>query len=127
MRNIFSAIIMLFSSFGSVQALNKVAVTSKEASNLLQKDTTIVVLDVRTSDEFKQGHVKGAVNIDILKSDATTKIDSLNHDTTYLVYCRSGHRSGMAVKHMVKSKFKMIYEMSDGFVGWTGNKLPVKK
>jgi phage shock protein E len=127
MRNIFSAIIMFFSSFGSTQALNKVSVSSKEASALLLKETAIVVLDVRTSDEFKQGHLKGAVNIDILKSNATTKLDSLNHETTYLVYCRSGHSSGMAVKQMVKSKFKMVYEMKDGFMGWTGNKLPVVK
>ena len=89
---------MFFSSFGSTQALNKVSVSSKEASALLLKETAIVVLDVRTSDEFKQGHLKGAVNIDILKSNATTKLDSLNHETTYLVYCRSGHSSGHGCK-----------------------------
>ncbi len=127
MGKFLSAFLLLFSSFGSVQALNKDSVDSKQVSMMLKKDTSLVVLDVRTADEFKAGHIKGALNIDILKSNAYSKIDSLKHDATYVVYCRSGHRSGIAVKHMVKSEFKMIYDMNDGFNGWVSNKLPIKK
>jgi len=50
---------------------------------MLQKDKKLVVLDVRTSDEFREGHIKGAINIDIKQPDALSKIDKLDHIRTY--------------------------------------------
>ncbi len=124
---IIPVLVLLLSTFMTLEAQNKTEVNSKEVSSMLQKDSKLIVLDVRTPDEFKEGHIKGALNIDIHESDAFNKIDKLKRNATYIVYCRTNHRSGMAVDHMMKSGFRNIYQMMDGFPGWAANKLPVQK
>ncbi|HEY5507824.1 MAG TPA: rhodanese-like domain-containing protein [Paludibacter sp.] len=121
------AIVLILSSFIGIQAQNKIEVNSKQASTLLQKDKKLVVLDVRTAEEFNEGHIKGAVNIDIRQPDAFSRIDKLNRNAKYIVHCRTNHRSGIAVDHMIQSGFKNVYQMMDGFPGWEANKLPVQK
>jgi phage shock protein E len=64
---------LLFSSFTAINAQSKIEVNSKEVNKMLQKDKKLVVLDVRTADEFKDGHIKGAINIDIKQPDALSK------------------------------------------------------
>lgn len=121
------AIFLMLSSVLGIQAQNKVEVNSKQANVLLQKDKKIIVLDVRTPDEFNQGHIKGALNIDVYQSDAISKIDKLNKNAKYLVYCRTRNRSGFVVEHMMKNGFKNVYQMVDGFPGWEGNKFAYEK
>ncbi len=58
------------------------------------------VIDVRTAEEYKSGHVDGALNIDFLKNDFDSQIGKLDKSKTYKVYCRSGNRSGQAEKKM---------------------------
>lgn len=111
------------SSFVQAQQLKQIS--SKEAIKMINKNT--VVLDVRTAEEFNQGHIKGAINIDILQPDALDKIGKLNPGSTYLVHCRTQNRSAIAVDHMIKKRFKNIYLMTDGYNGWSKNKLPVSK
>lgn len=94
---------------------------------MLLKDKKIIVLDVRTAEEFSYGHIKGALNIDIRQPDAFSKIDKLNKNAKYIVHCRTNHRSGIAVNHMIQSGFKNIYQMMDGWSGWSMNNLPVQK
>ncbi len=110
----------------SHQPLQKV--TSVEAQKLLEKDTSIVVIDVRTPREFNAGHVASAKNINIANPNFKTNISTLKDDNkTYMVYCRTKNRSGVAVKFMLQQGFKNIYQMTDGFAGWSRNKLPIKK
>lgn len=121
------ALILLLMSFASLEAKNKIEVNSKQASTILQKNKKMLVLDVRTADEFNAGHIKGAINIDIRQDDALSRIDQLDRKAGYLVYCRTNHRSGIAVEHMLQSGFKTVYQMMDGFPGWVTNQLPVEK
>ncbi len=103
----------------------KKEIISTKAYNLLNKDTSIVVIDVRTPREFTLGHIKRAVNINIANQDFTKKIDALNpKDKTYLVYCRTHNRSNVAVKYMLENGFTDVYQMVDGFSGWAKNNLP---
>jgi rhodanese-related sulfurtransferase len=118
---------LLFCSFATITAQTKVEVNSKQVNSMLQKDKKWIVLDVRSADEFNSGHIKGAVNIDIRQPDAFSKIDKLNKNAKYIVHCRTNHRSGMAVEHMMQSGFKNIYQMMDGWSGWLTNNLPVQK
>ena len=120
-------ILLLFTSFSAINAQSKVEVNSTEANTMLQKDKKLIILDVRTADEFKEGHLKGAINIDIRKPDALSKIDKLDHNAKYLVHCRTNHRSKIAVDHMVQSGFKMVYQMMDGYAGWAANNLAIEK
>ena len=120
-------IVLFFLSMINIQAQIKHEVNSKVVNTMLQKDKKFVILDVRTADEFKEGHLKNAINIDINQPDAFSKIDKLNRNDKYIVYCRTHHRSGIATDHMVQTGFKTIYQMIDGFPGWAENKLPVQK
>lgn len=69
-------------------------------------DSTI--LDVRTEDEFSESHLKDAINIDFLSSDFKSKIEKLDRNKSYKVYCRSGNRSGKAEKLMKEIGFKNV-------------------
>jgi len=124
-RILIPVLFLLLSS--SINAQTRTEVNSKQASVLIQKDSKLIVLDVRTPEEFKEGHIKGAINIDIRQEDAFSKIDKLNRNAKYLVYCRTNHRSGMAVSHMMQSGFRNVTQMMDGFPGWAANKLAVQK
>lgn len=59
-----------------------------------------VLLDVRTPAEFASGHLEGAINIDVQSPDFNQKVAQLDPSATYLVYCRSGNRSGQAIDRM---------------------------
>ena len=120
-------IVLFFLSMINIQAQIKHEVNSKVVNTMLQKGKKFVILDVRTADEFKEWHLKNAVNIDINQPDAFSRIDKLNRNDKYIVYCRTHHRSGIATDHMVQTGFKTIYQMIDGFPGWAENKLPVQK
>ena len=126
-RILIPVLFLLLSSLASINAQTRTEVNSKQASVLIQKDSKLIVLDVRTLEEFKEGHIKGAINIDIRQEDAFSKIDKLNRNAKYLVYCRTNHRSGMAVDHMMQSGFRNVTQMMDGFPDWAANKLAVQK
>ena len=81
-------------------------------------DTAVVVLDVRTAEEFKAGHIEGALNIDVLESDFVKKsISRIPEGKTVALYCRSGNRSKKAA-NVLASKYKFI-ELGTGYNGWT--------
>ena len=116
----------MLASFQGVSA-QKIQLKSPDVKEVLKKNKSIVILDVRTPEEFAAGHLKGAKNIDIKQPDAYSKLDKLNTKTTYLVYCRTNHRSGMAVEYMMQKGFKKVYQMMDGFPGWAANNFDSEK
>lgn len=74
-----------------------------EAAALLKAPPAgLVVLDVRTPEEFASGHLAGATMIDFSAADFTAKVSDLDRAKPYLVYCHSGNRSGQAVAAMTK-------------------------
>jgi len=123
---ILPIIVLLFASFTSLSA-QRMQLNSPEIKEILKKNKTIVILDVRSPEEFAAGHLKGAQNIDIRQPDAYSKLNKLNPKTTYLVYCRTNHRSGMAVDYMMQKGFKNVYQMMDGFPGWAANNFAFEK
>ncbi len=73
-----------------------------------------VVVDVRTAGEYAEGHVDGAVNIDVESADFATRIADLPKDTTYAVYCRSGRRSTLATDQMADAGFTSLVNLEGG-------------
>jgi len=63
-------------------------------------DESTVLLDVRTPGEFTSGHLEGAVNIDVQSSDFDAQVSLLDPEAPYVVYCRTGNRSGQAIARM---------------------------
>ena len=78
----------------------------------------VVLLDVRTPEEFAEGHLQGAVNVDFKNENFSTKVDSLDKTKQYEVYCRSGHRSGESVKLMKEKGFDKVHDLKGGILNW---------
>ena len=102
-------------------------VTIDEAEKLLQAQKDLVVIDVRTADEFKDGHIAGAKNIDIMSADFAKQIAALDKDKTYLIHCAAGGRSGRACKVPEVQQLKGVYHMNQGFGAWEKAGKPVEK
>lgn len=86
-----------------------VTVDADEAVTLLAERDDLVVVDVRTPEEFAAGHVAGAEMLDIYDPAFRDGVDELDRDGAYLVYCRSGNRSGQAAALMEELGFSEVY------------------
>jgi len=119
----FAAIILLAgcSSTGSATTVNL------NVSEFSQKITEpgVIILDVRTPEEFASGHIQGAVNIDFNSGDFANEITRLNPSETYAIYCRSGSRSGQAASIMHVAGFHDVSNLNGGVIDWTNDGLPL--
>ncbi|HWN96698.1 MAG TPA: rhodanese-like domain-containing protein [Methylomirabilota bacterium] len=84
----------------------------------LRADKQNVVLDVRSAKEFKEGHIPGAINLDVRAPDFEEKVAKLDKNKTYLVHCGAGVRSANACQKMQSAGFKELYDLAPGFKGW---------
>lgn len=80
----------------------------------------IVLLDVRTPEETALGMIEGAGQIDFESANFETEVGKLDKNKTYLIYCRSGNRSGQACNYMAEKGFKHLYNLKGGYLAWTG-------
>lgn len=98
-----------------------------EYESAVSNDTTAVVLDVRRLSEYVEGHIKGAVLLDFLDTEAfDVGIGKLDKSKTYYIYCRSGRRSHNAAQKMKEQGFK-VFDMKGGFTEWKAAGKPVCK
>ncbi|MEJ2368523.1 MAG: rhodanese-like domain-containing protein [Acidobacteriota bacterium] len=84
------------------------------------------ILDVRTRDEWKGGHIKGSVNIPI--TELRARLEELDFDPAkpVVAICLSGHRSRPAVRLLQISGYQDIRQLSGGMIAWRGLRLPEK-
>jgi rhodanese-related sulfurtransferase len=105
-------------------------VTSQEAFDLIQENQGnpgFIILDVRTSSEFHNGHIEGALSIDVNLPSFSEELEQLDRNATYLVYCRSGNRSRTALAIMEDLGFTRIYHLTNGITQWVDAGLPVRQ
>jgi rhodanese-related sulfurtransferase len=113
-----SFLLIMLAAFAFKTEAQTKEVNAKEVKKILNTEKGWTVIDVRTPEEFSEGHIPGALNIDIRQDDALTKIGKLKKDGKYIVYCRTRNRSGVATDYMTKNGFKTVYQMIDGIGGW---------
>jgi rhodanese-related sulfurtransferase len=85
----------------------------------------VITLDVRTPGEFAEGYIEGARLIDFQSGNFENEIAALDKNATYAVYCRSGNRSGQAVKVMHDAGFHNVYNLNGGVIDWANAGLPL--
>jgi rhodanese-related sulfurtransferase len=103
-------------------------VTVGKAQKLIKEHTgkaDFVILDVRTAEEFAEGHLAGAVNLDVQSPDFEKRLRLLDRNKNYLVYCRTGNRSRRATLAMEALGFRSIFHMNEGIVMWKQQNLPL--
>ncbi|HEX3035730.1 MAG TPA: rhodanese-like domain-containing protein [Thermodesulfobacteriota bacterium] len=105
-------------------------ITPEEAHVLIQKNKDnpdLVILDVRTPEEFAEGHIENALNLNYYSETFREDLNKLDKDKTYITHCRSGSRSGKTIDMMKELGFKEAYNMTGGFVGWEEKGFPTTK
>ena len=102
-------------------------VSPDEAEKLLKDNPQVVVLDVRTPEEFARGHIAGAKNVDFKAADFAEKIGALDKGKTYLVHCAAGGRSSQTLAAMQGKNFAALYHLNEGFKAWEKAGKPVEK
>lgn len=91
----------------------------------LQSEKNAQLIDVRTPEEFADGYLQGATNIDWRSADFATRVGKLDKNRPVFVYCLGGGRSAAAAEKLQELGFNTVYNMDGGYLKWTAGKKPV--
>jgi rhodanese-related sulfurtransferase len=104
-----------------------ITITPKDAFKLIEDmGSEITILDIRPREEYEMEHIPGAVNLDYDGHQFQEKVEKLDKEKNYLIYCKSGVRGGYFMDKMRDSGFHVAFNILGGFVGWKVSKLPLK-
>ncbi len=108
------------------QVLKNISV--EEAYRLIEENKDnpdFTIIDLRTESEYNQGYILNAINIDYYSHDFSQTLKSLDKSKTYLIYCRSGNRSGNTLDKMKKLDFEIVYNLAKGIIKWIEKGYPI--
>lgn len=125
MKTLLTTLLLLIPAFAFAEDKAK-HVKADEAAKIIAEGK-VVIVDVRTPDEFKDGHIKTAKNIDIMAADFEAQLAKLDKTQPTLVHCQAGGRSMRALKTFEKLGFKNLIHLDEGFAGWEAAGKPVEK
>jgi phage shock protein E len=94
-----------------------VNITAEEGKTMMDEDPTIILVDVRTEEEYKEEHIPGALllPVDDMENLASEVIS--DKEAVYIIYCRSGNRSATAAQQLINLGYQNIYDMG-GIIDW---------
>jgi len=120
---------VLFGACGTTAVAPDITLVSvSEASQIVaDAPTGLVVLDVRTPEEYNQGHLAGAINVDFYAEDFSAQLDQLDKAVPYVLYCKSGNRSGQTAPIMADLGFAEVYEIEGGVDAWAAAGQPLER
>ena len=98
-------------------------ISPQQVYDAIYKDPSIQLVDVRTPEEYKGNHLKGAQNICVTSDDFKEKVKILDKNKPVYVYCYKGGRSAQAALELKELGFTKIYDMDGGILLWEENKL----
>lgn len=107
---------LLLTSISAFQAHAQISMD--EFENKLSKSRDAQLLDVRTPEEYGEGHLKNADNIDYKSADFKDQIAKLDKNKPVFVYCLSGGRSAAAAIVLRENGFREVYDMKGGYLKW---------
>jgi len=91
-----------------------------------ENSNNVVIIDVRTPEEFNQEHIQDASNIDFYSDNFKDELNKLDKTGTYVIHCRSGGRSSQALDIMRELGFREVYNMG-GIIQWKEKGFPTTK
>jgi rhodanese-related sulfurtransferase len=119
--SILGVVLLTGCSNGSESAMNLDSVAFEAKT----QEPGVVILDVRTKEEFEEGHIANAININVESDTFLSEIAKLDKSKTYAVYCRSGRRSADAVAKMSNEEFISLANLNGGVIDWANAGLPL--
>jgi thioredoxin 1 len=121
---IIPAILLVLHSCGTSQEKSHSLLEAKAFGDKMHTTPEVIVLDVRTAEEFAEGHIAHAVNIDWNGTEFAAEAAKLDKTKPCFVYCLAGGRSAAAVEQLRKMGFGTIYELKGGMLQWREEHLP---
>ena len=97
-------------------------ISVSDARAMMQSSSNVLVVDVRTPEEYAQGHLKGAINIPL--STLPLRINGLDQKRPILVYCQTGIKSAEASSILVRAGFTKVYNLEGGITAWINSGYP---
>lgn len=128
MRILFAAILSL--SLTSCTAQEGVTFSPAKADSLIkahQGDSNFVLLDIRTPQEHGMGHIPGSKLLDFYGSNFETELGKLPRNAPVFLYCRSGNRSGQALRTMQSMGFTDVRHLAGGVISWQAEARPLQR
>jgi len=119
----FVFILGVFFAYQSLALSTYTNVSVSEAKQMIDTNPDLVKLDVRTEEEYNDGHIANAILIPV--NELESRLDELDKEKETLVYCRSGVRSATASQILVDNGFSNVYNMLGGIVAWTNEGYPI--
>ncbi|MFC2393984.1 MAG: rhodanese-like domain-containing protein [Alloprevotella tannerae] len=128
MKKLLFSILAALGLFANAQAQSEVEVLEPQAFiERVKADTSAIILDVRQPEEFAEGHLAQAINLDWLNQTVFINgLAKLNKQKTYYIYCRSGRRSQAAAGKLKAEGFQVI-DLKGGYLHWVEVGMPVVK
>lgn len=100
-------------------------VSARDVAKMLRKDPSIILVDVRTPEEYQQGHLKGCKLMNYYDADFRERAKKLPKDKRIVLYCRSGRRSADAMTYLTSIGYSRVYNMLGGIIAWQKDRQPV--
>jgi rhodanese-related sulfurtransferase len=104
---------------------NYTSLDSEEAHEMIEKGDNLMIIDIRTKDEYRKEHIRGAKNIPLEQLD--NRISSLPHNKDIIVYCETGGQSVRAIRKLELAGFTRLFHMQQGLRGWNNEDYPTSK
>ena len=129
----FKVVMLLVLSFNFISCAQSTSAKKSEVVSLITpqelkvKMGEVQLIDVRTPQEFAEGHLEGAVLIDYMGADFMNKMSKLDKTKDLYIYCRSGNRSGKAARKLESMGFSKVYDLKGGILNWNQNNMKVVK
>ena len=122
--------LFLVSVAGFGQSAGKVVYKELEPAafqKTLRNTPGAILLDVRTAEEYGEGHLARARNVDYKRDDFRQQVGQLDKSKPYFVYCKAGMRSDKAADIMKELGFRQVYTLDGGIDEWEDEDLPVER
>lgn len=124
---LFSLLLLGCNSWKTSKNFNYQEMPVSDFLKTMNNDNNYIIVDVRTPKEYRNGHMKHALNVSYFGTTFTDSIKTLDRSKTIYMYCQTQHRSPFASKKMKKLGFKKIIDLKGGFVKWENNEMPIEK
>ena len=122
LRNVFLIYSILFllscESKTETKNIQVIVLSAERLKQLLENNDEVLLVDVRSPQEYHAGFIEGAVNIDVRSTDFDNKMKHFDRGTPIAVYCAKGMRSAKAAERLKVLGFETIYDLQNGYNAW---------
>src|SRR5690348_2571151 len=125
MKNIFVLLFSMAILNGCNAQKGILRLEPNDFNDSLRKNEGVILLDVRTPEEYSKGFISRAVNMDYNDPEFDKRIEKLDKNQTYYVYCLAGGRSSAAINKMKSAGIERVHELKGGVMAWKKEGLPM--